>query len=259
MRLDYSTWDAKKRIVDYLKAMEKVDILTIAAHPDDVELSCSGTLIKSIEAGKTVGICDLTQGELGTRGSAEIRLQEARIAQGIIGAAFRINLGMEDGFFQVNRENQIKIIEVIRACQPDIVLLNALVDRHPDHGKGAELQKTACFLSGLRKLETEYNGEQQECWRPNLVLHTIQDRFMKPTIVVDVTSSWDKKMEAIKAFSSQFSDPKSSKPESMISGEGFLKNILGRGRDMGRLIHAEYGEGFVSERPVGIADLTLLQ
>lgn len=245
--------------MDYLNDMEKVDILAIGAHPDDVELSMSGTLLKSVAAGLKVGICDLTQGELGTRGSAELRMEEADKAREVIGATFRVNLGMEDGFFRINKENQLKIIQVIRACQPRIVLLNALEDRHPDHGRGAELQKTSCFLSGLRRIETELNGESQAAWRPELVLHGIQDYFMKPTVVVDISAHWDKKMESILAFSSQFYDPKSDEPESMISGEGFLKTVEGKARDMGRYIKADYGEGFVSERPLGIDQLTLLQ
>lgn len=232
--------------------INKVDILAIGAHPDDVELACCGTLMKSIAEGKKVGICDLTQGELGTRGSGELRLEEAERARAIIGADFRVNLGMADGFFDVNQENKLKIVEVIRACRPDIVLCNALSDRHPDHGRSAELEKVACFLSGLRRIETSYHGQAQEPWRPRLVLHYIQDNFLNPDIVVDVSPFWERKMEAIKAFSSQFYDPKSKEPASSISSKDFMDMVEGRGLNMGRYLFARYGEGYQCERPLGV-------
>ncbi|MEZ4720704.1 MAG: bacillithiol biosynthesis deacetylase BshB1 [Flavobacteriales bacterium] len=232
--------------------INKVDILAIGAHPDDVELACSGTLMKSIAEGKKAGICDLTQGELGTRGSGELRLEEAERARAIIGADFRVNLGMADGFFEVNQENKLKIVEVIRACRPDIVLCNALSDRHPDHGRSAELENVACFLSGLRRIETSYDGKAQEPWRPRLVLHYIQDNFLSPDIVVDVSPFWERKMEAIKAFSSQFYDPNSKEPASSISSKDFMDMVEGRGLNMGRYLFARYGEGYQSERPLGV-------
>ena len=177
--------------------MQKVDILAIGAHPDDVELSCSGTLLKAAADGKTFGLLDLTQGELGTRGSAELRLKEAEASREILGGKFRVNLAMRDGFFENNEENQLKIIEVIRACRPDVLLCNALRDRHPDHGKGAQLQKTAAFLSGLRRIETTYDGEAQEAWRPRLVMHYLQDYFAEPDVVIDVSDHWETRMKSM--------------------------------------------------------------
>lgn len=235
--------------------MNKVDILAIGVHPDDVELGCGGTLIKEVKNGRRVGICDLTQGELGTRGSADIRLVEAEAAREIIGADFRVNLGLPDGFIESNKLSQLKIIEVIRASQPDVVICNALQDRHPDHGRSAELEKVACFLSGLRRIETSFDGVEQTAWRPKVVLHYIQDRFLVPDIVIDITDCWDQKMKAILAFSSQFYDPKSNEPESAISSKEFLELQRGRGLQMGRYIGASFGEGFMSERPLGAKGL----
>jgi bacillithiol biosynthesis deacetylase BshB1 len=232
--------------------LDKVDILAIGVHPDDVELSCSGTLLKSIAAGKRVGLLDLTQGELGTRGSGEIRLKEADRAKEIMGAAFRINLGLRDGFFENNEAAQLKVIEVIRACRPDVVLCNALRDRHPDHGRSAELQKVSCFLSGLRRIETSWDGQAQEAWRPRLVLHYIQDYFDEPSVVVDITPFWEKRMETVMAYGSQFYDPNSKEPMSSISSKAFLESIEGKGRIYGRYIGADYGEGFITERPLGV-------
>lgn len=239
-------------------ALEKVDILAIGVHPDDVELSCSGTILKAIAAGKKVGLLDLTQGELGTRGSAELRLKEAAAAEEILGVSFRVNLGLKDGFFENKEEAQRMIIEVIRACRPDVVLCNALRDRHPDHGRSAELQKTATFLSGLRKIATQWDGEDQLEWRPRLVLHYIQDYFMEPTIVVDVSEFWERRMESVMAYGSQFYNPKSDEPESAISSKAFLEVINGKAQMFGRYIDAEYGEGFIAERPIGISEITEL-
>lgn len=236
--------------------MNKVDILAIGAHPDDIELGCGGTLIKSVKQGLRVGICDLTQGELGTRGSGELRLEEAEKARQIIGADFRVNLGMADGFFEVNEENQRKLVEVIRACKPDVVLCNAPYDRHPDHGRSSDLESRACFLAGLRRIETEYNGESQQAWRPRLVLHYIQDRYIDPDVVIDVTDFWSDKMESIMAFASQFYNPDSKEPMSSIASKEFLGVVEGRGLSMGRFIGTSYGEGFVSDRPVGVEQLT---
>ncbi|GAB5538613.1 MAG: bacillithiol biosynthesis deacetylase BshB1 [Salibacteraceae bacterium] len=239
-----------------MKEITPVDVLAIGAHPDDVELGCSGTLIKSIQQGLKVGICDLTRGELGTRGSAPLRLQEAEEARKIIGAEFRVNLSMADGFFEVSEQNKRLIIEVIRAAKPKIVFLNAPSDRHPDHGRGAQLQKDACFLSGLRKVETVVDGKVQEPFRPTLMVHYIQDRLLEPSFIVDITKQWDKKMEAILAFSSQFYNPDSNEPPSAISSKEFIDLQEGRALHMGRLIQTRYGEGFVTERPIGINGLS---
>ena len=235
--------------------MIKLDILAIGAHPDDVELACAGTLIKHVKEGKKVGILDLTQGELGTRGSAELRLKEAQKAAEIQGLAVRRNIGLADGFFQNDKENQMPIIEVLREFRPEIVLANAMADRHPDHGRGGKLASDACFLSGLRRIETTLNGEPQEAWRPKAVYHYIQDRYIKPDFVVDITEYWDQKMEAILAFSSQFYDPKSKEPSSPISSKEFLDVIKGRYADFGRAIGRPYAEGFTVERPAGIQSL----
>ncbi|HAW19454.1 MAG TPA: bacillithiol biosynthesis deacetylase BshB1 [Flavobacteriales bacterium] len=235
--------------------MNKVDILAIGVHPDDVELGCGGTLIKEVKNGRKVGICDLTQGELGTRGSGALRLKEAEAAREIIGADFRVNLGLPDGFIENDKASQLKIIEVLRACTPDVVICNAPEDRHPDHGRSSDLEKVACFLSGLRRIETSIDGVEQSAWRPKVVLHYIQDRFLVPNIVVDVTDFWDQRMEAIQAFSSQFYDPKSNEPESAISSKAFLELQRGRGLQMGRYIGATLGEGFISERPLGAEGL----
>jgi len=238
--------------------LEKVDILALGAHPDDIELSCSGTLIKVVEQGKKVGLLDLTQGELGTRGSGPLRLEEAERARAIIGAAFRVNLGMKDGFFQDDEINQRKIVEVIRACKPDIVLVNAIRDRHPDHAKGSQLQHRACFLSGLRKIESTYNGKAQEAWRPRLVLSYIQDYFLEPQIVVDITGYWEKKMESVMAYSSQFFNPNNDEPESSISSKAFLDGLKGKAQIVGRYANYEYGEGYLCDRPIGVSDVMSL-
>ncbi len=236
--------------------MNKVDILAIGAHPDDVELSCAATLIKQISLGNRVGLCDLTKGELGTRGSAELRLKEAEAAREIIGADFRVNLGMADGFFDLSEANKLEIVKVIRACQPKILMCNALSDRHPDHARGAQLAKDAAFLAGLRRIETSYEGESQLPWRPQLVMHYIQDHYLKPELIMDVTDFWSQKLKAVQAFSSQFYDPKSKEPASPISSKEFMGVIEGRGLQFGRYINATYGEGFNIERPFGVADIT---
>ena len=234
----------------------KVDILAIGVHPDDIELSCSGTLLRHISQGKTVGLLDLTQGELGTRGSARIRLEEATTAAGLMGAAFRKNLGMADGFFAYDREHILKIIEVLREHQPEIVLANALSDRHPDHGRGGGLAFEACFLAGLHKIETSDGGKAQGPWRPRVLYHYIQSQFIAPDFVVDVSAHWEKKMEAVKAFKSQFYDPDSQEPETYISGQGFLRMLEARGVELGHAIGARYGEGFTVRRTIGVGLLT---
>ena len=233
----------------------KLDILVFAAHPDDAELSCSGTIAKHVTLGKKVGIVDLTRGELGTRGSAEIRDQEAAESAKVLQLTARHNLRMADGFFAYNRENQIKIVEQVRRFQPEMVFLNAVEDRHPDHAKGARLQSDAVFLSGLRKIETTWEGSAQEAWRPKQVFHYIQDYYIKPDVIVDVSDHWETKMNSIKAFKSQFYDPNSKEPESPISSKEFIDNLEGRALQMGRLIGAKYGEGFTTPRTIGVDNL----
>lgn len=230
----------------------KLDILAFAAHPDDVELSCSGTLLHHIAMGKKVGIIDLTRGELGTRGSAELRDIEAKNSSKIMGIHARENLGMADGFFEHNQENQLKIIEMIRKYQPDLVLANAIDDRHIDHGRAADLVHKSCFLSGLSKIIT---GDLK-AWRPKRVLHYIQDYNMKPDVIVDITPWFEKKKECIMAFSSQFYNPESEEPETPISNKNFFNFLEARSREMGRLIGVEFGEGFLSKVPLNIKDLT---
>lgn len=236
----------------------KSDILAFAAHPDDVELACSGSLIKHIAHGKKVGIVDLTQGQLGSRGTPAIRLKEAEDAAKIMGLAFRENLGMEDGWFRNDKEHIIKVIPMLRKYRPDIVLANAVEDRHPDHGRAASLISEACFFSGLVRIETELDGKSQEAWKPRLLLHYIQDRGVCPDLVVDITSSMDSKMEAILAYRSQFYNPESNEVDTPISSKEFLDYLMGRAREMGRYIGVEFGEGFTMDRPVGVDDLTSL-
>ncbi len=238
----------------------KVDILAIGAHPDDVELSCSGTLLRHLEQGKTVGLLDLTRGELGTRGTAEIRDQEAAHAAHLMGAAFRKNLEMPDGFFAYDKHNITKIIEVIRWCQPDIVLANALSDRHPDHGKGAKLVADACFYAGLVKIETkDEQGNVQERWRPKAVYHYIQDHNLKPDFVVDITPYMDKKLELVLAFRSQFYMPEAkefaNELNSPISGKDFVDFLRAKARSYGRAAGFEFAEGFNVARTPGVTDL----
>ncbi|WP_374958484.1 bacillithiol biosynthesis deacetylase BshB1 [Gilvibacter sp.] len=233
----------------------KLDILAIGAHPDDVELGCGATVAKEIAAGKKVGILDLTRGELGTRGTPEIREQEAKAAAAILGVEVRENLAIPDGFFINSKENQLKIIEVLRKYQPDIVLCNAVDDRHIDHGKGAKLASDACFLSGLRRIETTHNGQQQQAWRPKLVYHYIQWKNLEPDFVVDVGDFIKKKEEAVFAYTSQFYDPNSDDPSTPISSSNFKESISYRAKDLGRLIGAEYAEGFTVERYVAVDSL----
>lgn len=233
----------------------KLDILAIGVHPDDVELSCAGTILKHVALGKKCGILDLTQGELGTRGSAELRLVEATNAAKILGVAVRDNLKMADGFFKNDKEHQLEVIKKIRQYQPEIILCNAVSDRHPDHGRASQLVSDACFYSGLMKIETELNGAKQQSWRPKAVYHYIQDRSLKPDFVVDVTAFADKKMEAIQAFSSQFYDPNSKEPVTPISVKNFLEFIKGKMAVLGRDIGVDYAEGFTVERTMGVNDL----
>ncbi|HEU4716625.1 MAG TPA: bacillithiol biosynthesis deacetylase BshB1 [Bacteroidia bacterium] len=236
-----------------------VDILAFGIHPDDVELSCSGTLLRHIQAGYSAGIIDLSQGELGSRGNAELRLLEAEKAAKILGVSFRENLGMEDGFFGITRENKFRIIEKIRQHRPKIVLCNALSDRHPDHGRAAQLVAESCFYSGLRKIETGFDKEMQEPWRPAAVYHYIQDHSLTPDLVVDVTPYFEKKVEAINAFSSQFYDPSSKEPATPISSLEFMESVKAKMRVWGRVINVEFAEGFNVSRTIGVDDLVKLK
>lgn len=230
----------------------KLAILAIGAHPDDVELGCGATLAKEISLGKKVGILDLTKGELGTRGSAEIRAEEAKNGAKILGVEIRENLGFADGFFVNDEKHQLEIIKIIRKYKPEIVLCNAIDDRHIDHPKGSKLVSDACFLSGLVKIKTELDGIPQEAWRPKQVYHYIQWKNLEPDFVVDVSGFMDKKMEAVKAYSSQFYDPNSTEPTSPISNKNFLDSVLYRAQDLGRLVGVEAAEGFNTERYVAV-------
>lgn len=234
----------------------KLDILAFAAHPDDIELCCSGTLMKQIDAGFKVGIVDLTQGEMGSRGSVDIRYAEAAKSSELMGLHARTNLKMADGLFEINEANKMLIVEQIRRFRPKIVLANALFDRHPDHGRAGQLVSEACFLAGLVKIETEWDGVAQEVYRPEVVYHYIQDFYIKPEIVIDVTKYYDRKLEVIKAFKSQFFDPNSKEPATPISGSDFMEAIDGRMSEFGRPAGFRYAEGFTSERFIGVENLT---
>jgi bacillithiol biosynthesis deacetylase BshB1 len=229
-----------------------VDILAFAAHPDDVELSSSGTIMKHIDAGLRVGIVDLTQGELGSRGSIELRYKEAEESSKIMGVHHRVNLKMLDGFFEINQQNKMLIIEQIRRFRPKIVLANAMSDRHPDHGRASKLVSEACFLSGLIKVETQWEGKAQEKHRPRAIYHYNQYNYIKPDFVVDVTEYYDRKMEVIKAFKSQFYDPDSKEPETPISDQGFFDFLKSRMEEYGRPIGVKYAEAFTVERYIGV-------
>ncbi len=236
----------------------KLDILALAAHPDDVELSCSGTLLAAAAKGKKVGIVDFTRGELGSRGSAEIRDKEAKKSAEILGLSVRENLAFKDGFFYDDNEHRLKVIQVIRKFRPEIMLINAPSDRHPDHGKGAELSKTACFLSGLIKIETEYNRQKQEHWRPKQVYHYIQSNMLTPDFVVDVTPFWEQKMKSVMAFESQFHNKnyKSDEVETFISSPRFVQFLEARAKEFGHSIGVDYGEGFIKIAQLGVKNIT---
>ena len=235
--------------------MYKLDILAFGAHPDDVELGCGGTILGAIEEGKKVGVIDLTKGELGTRGTVEQRLKEAQLASQVLGIAVRENLGMADGFFENSKVNQLLIAETIRRFQPSIIFCNAPEDRHPDHGRAAQLIEDAAFLSGLSKIVTFYNGEAQAAWRPTQVFHYIQSRSLTPHFLVDISAQMDKKMESILAHSSQFYDPNSKEPETFISGTAFLEFVKGRAKELGQQIGVQYAEGFITKKMLGIGSL----
>lgn len=235
----------------------KLDILVMSAHPDDAELSCSGTILSYIAQGKKVGIVDFTRGEMGTRGTPEIRLQESNDATKILGLHARENLGLADGFFQNDQASQLILMEVIRRYRPEIVLANALEDRHPDHGKGAKLAIDACFLSGLRMIHTidSHSKSEQSSWRPKHVYHYIQDRYLEPDFVIDITEHWETKEQSIRAFKSQFFDPTSKEPNSYISSPDFLSFIQARAQEMGHKIGVKYGEGFQSQKTMQVKNL----
>jgi bacillithiol biosynthesis deacetylase BshB1 len=234
----------------------KLDILVISAHPDDAELGCSGTLASHIARGHKVGIVDLTRGELGTRGSAEIRASEASEAANLLGVSVRENLGLRDGFFQNTEADQLKVVQAIRKYQPKIVLTNAVKDRHPDHARGARLVYDACFLSGLIKIETtDAEGTEQLPWRPGVVYHFIQSQYIEPDFIVDISDYWETKIKCIKTFKTQFFDPDSKEPQTYISTENFLRMIESRAIEYGHAIGVKYGEGFTVSRSPGVKSL----
>ncbi len=239
--------------------MMKLNILAFAAHPDDVELSCSGTILKHIKLGYKVGIIDLTSGELGTRGTADIRSLESKEASSVMGIHVRENLQMKDGFFRNDEDHQRILIKAIRKYQPDIVLCNAITDRHIDHGRGAQLESDACFLSGLSKIETfDDAGVLQEAWRPKSVYHYIQDHFIVPDLLVDISEEWEHKLKTISCFKSQFYDPHSIEPLTPIATKEFMEFLPARALNFGRIIGVRYAEGFTVIKGIGVNDLTKL-
>ena len=233
----------------------KLDILVLAVHPDDAELGCSGTILKHIAEGKKVGIVDFTRGELGTRGSAEIRDREATDSAKILGLDARENLKFRDGFFSNDEAHQLEVIRMIRKYQPEIVLANALHDRHPDHGRAGDLANDACFLSGLSKIHTQLDGNEQEAWRPGLMLQYIQDRYIRPDIIIDITPYIETKIAAIKAYKTQFFNPDEDGPETYISSPDFFESVIGRAREFGKSIGTTYAEGFTSRKLLGVDNL----
>lgn len=236
----------------------KLDILAFAAHPDDIELAASGTISRHIKQGKKIGIIDLTRGELGTRGSAELRDIEAKKSAQILGLSVRHNLDLGDGFFEIAENSLLEVIKMIRLYQPEIVLCNAVSDRHPDHGRGGDLVSRACFLSGLIKINTSFEGAHQLPHRPKAVYRYIQDRWIDPDLVIDITDEMEVKMQSIQAFSSQFYDPNSDEPETPISSKEFMEFVVARSTQFGRIIGCRYGEGFTVEKAIGVNDLTEL-
>ncbi|MDX2188495.1 MAG: bacillithiol biosynthesis deacetylase BshB1 [Bacteroidota bacterium] len=235
--------------------MFKLSILAVAAHPDDVELSCAGTLIKHAQLGYKTGILDLTQGELGTKGTPAIRKKEADAASKIMGISYRENLGLADGFFENDKTHLIEIVKIIRHCSPEIMFINAPQDRHPDHGNAAELTKRACFLAGLVKIETSYMGAIQKPWRPKQIFHYVQDTLLPVDFVIDITQQFELKMDAIKAFGSQFYNPNSNEPKTYISDEKYFAYIQARATEFGHSISTLYGEGFIKTRQIGLENI----
>jgi len=239
--------------------MNKIDILVFAAHPDDAELSCSGTILKHIQLGYKVGIIDLTQGELGSRGTKETRKKESAHSSQLLGISIRENLDFKDGFFEINEVHLLKVIEIIRKYQPELILANAINDRHPDHKRGGDLVSRAAFLSGLRKIDTIYKGNSQTPWRPKQVFRYVQEQYQKPDFIVDISGFEAQKLEAIKAFSTQFYNPNSTEPETPISKSDYLEFVTARMKQFGQAINTKYGEGFTIERTFGIDDLFQLK
>lgn len=235
-----------------VKMFEKLDILAFGVHPDDVELGCSGTILASAAEGKRVGIVDLTKGELGTRGSAEIRKEEAANAAKVLKVVVRENLEMADGFFQNDESNQRKVIEVIRKYKPEIILCNSIEDRHPDHGRSAKLVEDAAFLSGLRKIGTTQQGENQQEWRPKYIFHYIQDRFLQPDFVFDISDFMEDKLRSVLCYKTQFYNPDLSEPETYISSPDFLESVKARAMMLGKRIGVKYAEGYITRKMVGI-------
>jgi bacillithiol biosynthesis deacetylase BshB1 len=238
--------------------MMKLDILAFGAHPDDVELACGATLYKHALMGKLTGVVDLTKGQLGTRGTPEQRMKEAHDAAKILKLAVRENLEMEDGYFMNDLAHQLKVIQAIRKYQPDVILINAPYDRHPDHGKAAQLCSDAAFMSGLAKIETSFNGELQKAWRPKTVYNYIQATYIKPDFVVDISDYHEVKMQAILAYKSQFFDPNSKEKDTFISTPEFLEFLKARGHEFGQITGVKYAEGFLAQRQIGIKDITAL-
>jgi bacillithiol biosynthesis deacetylase BshB1 len=232
----------------------KLDILAFGVHPDDVELGCAGTIMAAIDQGKKVGIVDLTRGELGTRGTPTTRTQEAAAAAKIMGVDVRENLDMADGFFVNDEAHQRKIIALIRKYQPDVILANAPEDRHPDHGRSAKLVSDAAFLSGLRKVETVHDGATQQAWRPAYTFHYIQDRFIQPSFVIDITKYMDRKIEAVLAYGTQFNSADTSEPQTYISSPQFLETVKARALMLGKRIGVGYAEGYITEKIIGFSN-----
>lgn len=237
----------------------KLDVLAIGVHPDDVELGCSGTLIKEVQRGKKAGVIDLTQGELGTRGTVESRFAESKEAAEIMGVVVRENLKMRDGFFRNDEAHQLQLITALRKYQPEIVIGNILEDRHPDHGRAGQLIYDACFLAGLKQIKTtDENGKPQERWRPKQLIHFLQDRFYEPDVIVDISDVWEQRLQSIKAYKTQFHNPGSEEEETYISSPEFLESIIARARLLGKRIGVQFAEGFVSKKNIGIKDLGAL-
>lgn len=237
----------------------KLDVLAIGVHPDDVELGCSGTLINEVRRGKKVGVIDLTEGELGTRGTVETRYEEAKEAARIIGAIARENLKMRDGFFRNDEAHQLQLIQVIRKYQPEIIIGNILEDRHPDHGRAGQLIYDSCFLSGLKQIKTTgEDGKEQERWRPKQLLHYLQDRFYEPDVILDITEVWQQRLDSIKAYRTQFYNADSKEDQTYISSPEFLESVIARARLLGKRIGVQFAEGFISKKSIGIKNLDAL-
>lgn len=236
--------------------IQKLDILVIVAHPDDAELGCGGTIVSQVKNGKKVGVVDLTQGEMGTRGSVAERFQESADAASILGLAARENLRFRDAFFQNDEAHQLEVVRMIRRYQPEIVITNAIEDRHPDHAKGAALVKVACFLAGLARITTTDNGQEQTAWRPKNLYHIVQSNYIDPDFVVDISDTFDQKMKAVLAYKTQFHSPtEQSGSQTFISSPEFLDFLAGRAREYGQAIRVMYGEGFTTDKKIGIKDV----